>query len=61
MIPTTHLKIVERVEIVDQHSTHATARTAHVLQQWWMYENGTEKFNAENGEWRDVPTQGGIT
>ena len=57
MKPTNKLRFVERKVILDPHPTHPVSQTVRILQQRWELENGTEKYNAENGEWRDIPIE----
>ncbi len=57
MKPTSKLRFVERKVIIDPHPIAPVAQTVRILQQRWELENGTEKYNAENGEWRDIPIE----
>jgi len=61
MIPTMHLRFVERTEIIDSNPETgvSTGRTVKVLQQFWETPNGSEvagdMFTQIYGRWKDIP------
>ncbi len=56
MKPTNKLRFVERGVPAPEYG-EGVVKIVRILQQRWELENGTEKYNAENGEWRDIPIE----
>ena len=62
MKPTTKLRFVERLELMDP-GPPATGRKVKVLQQWWEDARrinlgfGEVDIAEPTGEWRDVPLE----
>jgi hypothetical protein len=69
MNPTSKLRFVERVELIEQCPNGlSTGRTVRILQQWWedksialsVYvqdKDGNPLLSPVLGEWRDVPIE----
>ena len=61
LIPTLHLRFVERQELDSANSTHeyTAHRTVCILQQFWEHPDGEEVcgdiFRTACGTWRDIP------
>lgn len=61
MRPTMYLRVLIRMEIDSENSSHEhiAHKPVEVIQQFWQHESGTEMmgdmFTQIMGSWRDLP------